>query len=343
MRVRWSAAILVVLSLLASADDGVTVDAVVAAVRTGLTKKHKDAAVAFSLDGMKLAQRLDDRVLEILESEGAGPQTLGALQRMRDDSRLLPAAPDPPPGMAPPPPLSSAEEQRVWRDTTGKAEDYTRALPNFICTETVHRWVDTTAHDQWQPSPTLVADLTYFDQKEDYKLLTVEGKKSNKSIADVGGAFSQGEFGSILVVIFHPNSQTEHRWDHWTTLRKRATSVYFFRVGAGHRPHELRFHTTPADNVSAFVGLHGYLYIDQESGSVMRIAAISEEIPADFPVKNAHMVLDYDYAEIGGARYLLPLRAEVRIDTKSARNLNSVEFQGYRKFRADANVTFDKR
>jgi hypothetical protein len=342
MRVRWSAAIFVMVCLLASAEDGVTVDTAVSTVRSGIAKKHKDAAIAFSLDGMKLSQRLDDRVIEILESEGAGPQSLGVLQRLRDDSRLLPAPPDPPPGMMPPPPLSSAEEQRTWHTATGKAEDYNHALPNFICTETVHRWIDTTAHDEWQPSPTLVADLTYFDQKENYKLLTVEGKKSNTPIAEVGGAFSQGEFGSILMVIFHPNSQTEYRWDHWTMLRKRSTSVYFYRVRAGHHPHQLRFHTTPTDVVSTFVGLHGYVYIDQESGSVMRISAIAEEIPGDFPVQNANTVLDYDYAVIGGARYLLPLRAEVHIDTKNVRNLNSVEFQSYRKFRADANVTFDK-
>jgi len=40
------------------------------------------------VDNLKLSERLEDRVIEILESEGAGPETLGALQRLRDDSRL---------------------------------------------------------------------------------------------------------------------------------------------------------------------------------------------------------------------------------------------------------------
>src|SRR5580692_5380682 len=112
MRVRLSAVLLAV-CLTAMASEPVSVDSVVAAVRTSIAKKHKDAAIAESLDNMKLAQRLDDRVIEILESEGAGPQTLGALQRMRDASRLLPASPGPPPGMTPPPPPSSDEEHRV--------------------------------------------------------------------------------------------------------------------------------------------------------------------------------------------------------------------------------------
>src|SRR5580692_916072 len=103
------------------AAEDVPVDSVVAAVRTALSRKQKDSAAAAALYKMKLAQRLEDRVIEILESEGAGPQTMGALQHMRDESRLLPASPDPPPGMTPPPPPSFAEEDRVWQETAAKS------------------------------------------------------------------------------------------------------------------------------------------------------------------------------------------------------------------------------
>jgi hypothetical protein len=324
------------------ASDAVPVNSVVAAVRTSIAKKHKDAATAESLDGMKLAQRLDDRVIEILESEGAGPQTLGALQRLRDASRLLPAPLDPPPGMAPPPPPSSEEENRTWQDAAGKAQDYVRSLPDFVCTETIHRWADASGREDWQPSATIVADLTYFGQKENYKLLTVDGKRSDRELPDVGGAISQGEFGSILATIFHSGAQTEFRWDHWTTLRKRPTSVYFFRVAAALHPHELWFRNGPNDLIKTVAGLHGYVYVDAATSSAMRISSIAEDIPADFPVRRSSTVLDYDYADIGGTRYLLPFRAEVRIDSRNLQSLNAVEFRNYRKFQAETTVSFGK-
>jgi hypothetical protein len=298
--------------------------------------------MAEALDKMTLAQHLEDRVIEILESEGAGPQTLGALQRMRDASRLLPAPPNPPPGMTPPPPPSSTEEHEVWQTTAGKSQDYSRSLPNFICSETIHRWADPTGKEDWQPSPTVVADVTYFDQKEKYQVTAVDGKPSDKPLPEVDGAMSQGEFGSILATIFNPVAETDYRWDHWTTLRKRPTSVYFYRVTASHHPHELWFRTGPAEGLKAVVGLHGYVYIDRETDSVTRLSAIAEDIPADFPVKGSSTTLDYGYADIGGTRYLLPLRAEVRIDGGKLQSLNAVEFQKYRKFRADASVSFDK-
>jgi hypothetical protein len=146
----------------------------------------------------------------------------------------------------------------------------------------------------------------------------------------------------MLATVFGTASETGYRWDHWTTLRKRPTSVYFFRVTASHHPHELWFRTGPGKAIKAVVGLHGYVYIDRETDRVTRISAVAEDIPAGFPVQRSSTVLDYDYADIGGTRYLLPLRAEVRIDAGKLQSLNAVEFQKYRKFRADASVSFDK-
>jgi hypothetical protein len=341
MRVRATAA-LFAFCLATLASDAVPLDAVVAAVRTSMSKKRKDSAIAETLDKMQLAQRLDDRVIEILESEGAGPQTLGALQRMRDASRLLPAPSDPPPGMTPPPPLSSAEENRQWQTVAAQAGDYTRSLPDFLCTETVNRWVDPTGKEDWRAGSTVVADLSYFEQKENYKVLTVDGKPAKGTLTDLDGTISQGEFGSLLAVIFSPGSQAEYRWDHWTVLRKRPTSVYFYRVTASHHPHELHERTS-SGSVIAVVGLHGFVYVDQATASVMRISFVAEDIPSGFPVQRATTVLDYDYAKIGDDPYLLPLRVEVRIDSKGGASLNSVQFQNYRKFKADTTVSFEKK
>jgi hypothetical protein len=341
MRVPLSVVLLAV-CIWAAADDGVPVDSVVAAVRTSIAKKRKDAVTAAALDQVQLAQHLEDRVIEILESEGAGPQTLGALQRLRDASRFLPAPPDPPKGMMPPPPPSAGEESQAWQNATDKARDYIHTLPDFICSETIYRWADPTGNEKWQPAPTVVADLTFFDRQEHYQVKTVDGKPSDKSLPELNGAISAGEFGSMMATIFKPDSETERRWDHWTVLRKRPASVFFFRIAASHHPHELWYRTGPGKMIKTVVGLHGYVYLDPENGSVTRISTIVEDIPAAFPVQRSNTVLDYDYADVGGTLYLLPMRAEVRMDAGELQSLNAVEFHKYRKFGADTSVSFGK-
>jgi hypothetical protein len=323
------------------ADGGASVNSVVATVRSAIRKKHRDADVAAALDKMKLAERLEDRVIEELESEGAGPQTLGALQHMRDQSRLLEPPAGPPPGMIPPPAPSAVEEYRVWQDTRSNSLDYTESLPDFICTETIHRWTDPEGNENWQAAPTIVAELTFFERKESYQAIAVAGQPAaGESILDVGGATSQGEFGTMLATIFNPALETEYRWDHWTTLRKRPTYVYRFRISNAHGPHRLRFGVEGKGQVTIAVGLDGYVYIDRESNRVTRISEEDRDIPAGFPVQKATTVLDYDYGAIGGRQYLLPLRAEVRVDVGKLQSLNTVEFQAYRKFASDATVKF---
>ena len=51
--------------------------------------------------------------------------------------------------------------------------------------------------------------------------------------------------------------------------------------------------------------------------------------------------LDFDYADIGGSTFLLPLRAEIRMRHDRNLSRNVIEFRLYRKFSADAKISFD--
>jgi hypothetical protein len=116
--------------------------------------------------------------------------------------------------------------------------------------------------------------------------------------------------------------------------------VYSFRISAAHIPHHLWFGAPGRGGITVAVGQRGYIYIDRETGRVTRIAEEAENIPPDFPVQKAGTVLDYDYADVGGRRFLLPLRAEVRVDANNVQTLNTVEFQAFRKFSSEATVSF---
>ncbi|MEK7407927.1 MAG: hypothetical protein AAB225_22885 [Acidobacteriota bacterium] len=52
-------------------------------------------------------------------------------------------------------------------------------------------------------------------------------------------------------------------------------------------------------------------------------------------------MLDYDFTDIAGGQYWLPLRAVVRMREGKRLAKNEVEFRLYRKFAAEAVVTFE--
>jgi len=81
--------------------------------------------------------------------------------------------------------------------------------------------------------------------------------------------------------------------------------------------------------------------VDRGNEMVMRVTMEAEDIPASFPIQAASDKLDYDYVTISGREFVLPLRAEVRMRESKYLTKNEVEFRLYRKFGAEATITYD--
>jgi len=330
--------ILLVANLSATAQSLRSVNDLVTTVRDALRQNRNDRQIARSLRRIRLAERLDDRTVETLESDGAGPQTVEELLHLRDASSGMPAPLAP--AIESPPQPSPEEQRRIWAAATANSLNYSESLPDFICNEVVRRFKDPTGRESFRLADTLVIRLTYFEHKEDYRLLTVNNRSTGLSYEQTGGAITEGEFGTMLFSTFTPAAQTEYRWDHWTTLRKRPASVYFFRIVPPHSYYRITWGTTAGGRRSTTAGQHGYVYVDRESNMVVRIAATADGIPQDFPVQKAITLLDYGFSEVGGRQYLLPLHATTRLDALPFQHRNEVDFLAYRKFSADATISF---
>jgi hypothetical protein len=81
--------------------------------------------------------------------------------------------------------------------------------------------------------------------------------------------------------------------------------------------------------------------VDRDVPVVMRVTLEAETLPPSFPIQEARTMLDYDYIDISGQDFLLPLRSEMRMREGRLLVKNLTEFRSYRKFGADATITFD--
>jgi hypothetical protein len=321
-----------------AAQNGSTVADVIRLVRTAIERHDKDADLAKAVHKLKPAERLDYRIVDALETEGAGPKALAELERLRDLSRTLP-----PPAIRfafAQDPIPVAEDQRrIVRETQQIALNYSRSLPDFFCTEVVKRHDD--ARGPLQLRDTLEIKLTFFEGKEDYRVLTVNGRPNIRPLEEVGGSISKGEFASMLNSIFTGQSQAVLQWDHWTTVRNRVAHVYAFRIKVENSSYHISFrYPGRFTSQGVKVGQHGYVYIDRETNQVLRIVSEADTIPKNFPVQHSSTVLDYDFVDVGGRQFLLPLRADVRLSTDRLNTRNLVEFHGYRKFSGESTITF---
>ena len=317
-----------------------SIDQLISFVTSSIQLKHPDRQVADYLRGIKLRNRLEERTIIELQAAGAGPRTVEALRALQTNSASLPprsvAEATTPPAVEIPPP-SPAERKQVLEETRRYASNYTRQLPDFICTQVTRRYVDPSGLEFWQREDTLTARLSYFEQKEDYKLIAVNGVYADLPFQRVGGATSTGEFGSMLREIFDRESQAVFQWERWATLRGRRTHVFAYRVPQANSKWWVVYQDT--DRIRP--GYQGLIYVDRETGAVSRITLEAEDLPPGFPISQASTMLDYDLAEVGSQKYMLPLRAEMRLRHGKMLSRNETEFRMYRKFSAEASITFE--
>lgn len=298
-----------------------------------------DADIARAVSQTALSERLDLAVVEELQSRGAGPQTVEALEKLRWlGLKLVPAS-----GIvlfdAPALP-SVAEREAVIAVAREEALRYTSGLPDFICTQTVSRFEDAKFTQNWKALDRLKVATAYNGKAETYKLLEVNGKATTKDFRKVGGFRSSGEFGGTLRAIFRETSQTEFQWERWSRLRGRMAYVFSYRVAKAHSTYGVGFSTlTKKGRVTA--GMVGSVWIDRQTKRVLRLTSEAEELPADWPIRSTPSMMDYDWADVGGVAYLLPRRIDSRVIRVKNQRRNVTEFSEYKKFSAEATVSFE--
>ncbi len=258
-----------------------------------------------------------------------------------------------------PPPPSPEEQATIIAEARALALGFSDRLPDFICTEVARRWVRRSGHnsttiiddpfmqrpwkvekspneENWKLKDTLTVQLSYFEQKEQYMLVLVNGKPSKQSYESVGGATSYGDFGSALGILFQQSSRATFGWDHWGLLNHQPVMVFNFSVSRSNSQWRVAY-----ESKEELTGFRGLVFIEPNLHEVLKLEVNADEIPKNFPIQKSGVEMDYRMQTVGNREYLLPLRAVDWNDTKSFSTRNEAEFRRYRKFSADSKIEFD--
>jgi hypothetical protein len=348
MRFRQLGAVLVFCLAATAQAQTLKLDELMKFLTSSVELKMTDTEVAKYLAKAKLSERLDDVTIEKLLASGIGPKTLNALRVLRDQSESLSTAK--PVAAAPkvelPPAPNAVEQAAIIEEVREYALNYSKSLPNFLSTQVVRRYQagapgsrynTRSSEPSWVQVDLLTLRLSYFDQKEEYTLIMHNNKPTTQDYKSVGGATSTGEFGSLLRDIFEPRTHARFGWDRWARLRDQLVMAFSYSVEQANSQwgieYEKKDHIVPAYS--------GRILIDKDTHVVLRITLNADNIPATFPVKMATTILDYDYTDISGHQFLLPLKSETQMSADGVLSRNDTEFRLYRKYSAESGITYD--
>jgi hypothetical protein len=236
---------------------------------------------------------------------------------------------------------------------------YTQRLPDYACTQVTH-WATTYTFPHAQgptggvteaqtPGGTGVteAQIGYLDHREMEKVTTINGKPAARAEAkDLPPASSHGEFGSLLALIFDPQTPTEFHWRGRATRNGRRMYVFSYHVPkpAGYVLQEgQRTTVVPAE---------GLVYADFETKAVTRIEMQCTDIPSDSGYRSLELTLNYKLTSVAGREFMLP--SDFKLNSRQRQAADNIfgfgivdtevkaQFKDYRRFSADSEIQFER-
>jgi hypothetical protein len=240
----------------------------------------------------------------------------------------------------------SAEVLAKAREATLAAVD---EMPDFVVKQLISRGYAYAGTNNWKSLDRLAIAVSYSAEKgEQYKVLSVNGSPVNaeqgSNYSGLSGATTSGEFVEGLAAIFKPDRKTEFKLIDTGVVRNRRALVYEYQIalennkggGVGFRA------SRAASGEYVDAGQKGKVWIDRDTFRVLRIEFRLTELPPAFPVKAFESLTEYDWVEISGEKYLLPVMSDARFTTTSSIGLlqdrNLIRFKDYQKYGTEVKI-----
>ena len=277
------------------------------------------------------------------------------LRRRKPGERPRPPAPPPveTASAAPPPPQPEPVRETVvvvenafarppdpvLEKARAMALSFTESLPNYYCKELITRFANTSHKINWQPQDVVSAEVIYEKQRERYRNIAINGKPTKKSMQELPGAWSTGEFGTVLADLFSAGTAADFVSTKEDQAAGRAAVVYEFTV----ERQNSHWHIHAASQ-SIAPAYSGGVWIDKKTHQVLRIEMEAKSLPREFPFDKVESTVDYQYVRLGSeAQFLLPVHAETLMCQHGTNvcSKNVIDFRNYHKYTSESSIIFN--
>lgn len=223
-------------------------------------------------------------------------------------------------------------------------------MPDFVVKQLIARSEAYAGTNNWKRLDNVAIAVSFSLTKgEEYKVMAINGTPVNaekgNNYGGLSGSTTRGEFVEALEIVFKPESKTEFSFVDTDVVRGRQAVVYNYKIALennkGTNSIALKGTFTPAVRI----GRKGRIWVDRKTFRILRLELLATDLPASFDVKSYESVIDYDWVEIGGEKYLLPISADNKFTTASGSQLfqdrNYIRFKDYQKYGSEVRILDD--
>jgi hypothetical protein len=216
-------------------------------------------------------------------------------------------------------------------------DDLYANLKSFVCQEEIQRFKGDMHGSKSRPIDRVSANLSFENGVERYYDIR-QNSHSLTSISALTGAWSEGEFGTLLQQTAQLLASQSVSFVESTTLAGKAAVIYRFSVTEGESPWDLE------------VGSAHYrlpfttdVWISAATGEILKITRKSISIPEETRISEIDWDVTLDAVDLNGTTWRLPTAAAYSVSYVEAkrREWNQMSFSGYRRYGSESSLRFD--
>lgn len=289
------------------------------------TRRLSDKELAEQLSHMELTQRLSTTRLRVLTAHLPGKRSREALLVIADSSAFLDLPPSELPSL--PAPDTATQKQIVSRAVDYVASAIHR-MPDFLATRRLTRF-EAKQVTRGVEHPAIVETHGFHVVDRTHANVRVRGGEEvadttpAQAVSLMSGYSNWGVFGPLLGIVMADVMKGKMGWDHWEPGPTGPLAVFRYVVSEQSSHYNVSYCRFLGTNgwlrdYNVTPQYHGELAIDPESGAVMRLVLKTDLAPSpllhtehadESPLTRSDVVVEYGPVEIGGSRYICPVKS----------------------------------
>ena len=241
----------------------------------------------------------------------------------------IPEIPMPPPSILKRNPAPTGDA--IIDKARAAAMTSSEGLPQLICEEVMANSTRDANATGWQPLDQVTAETIYADGEESHRQIKVNNQSADQQA--LAGSWPIGRLLGTLKELFSPETAARFNFGGDTNLFDLQARIYDFDVASDQSQWAMRM---GSQSINAAYG--GTVWIDKESGRVLRLEMQARDLPAAFPLERLETNVEYSSVRIAGKPFLLPTHVETmgcQRDTHACTQ-SVIDFRTYRAYVADA-------
>ena len=183
-------------------------------------------------------------------------------------------------------------------------------LPNFTCQEVMARSSRDSNETNWQAIDVLSGEMVYEGGKQSYRNLKIndqpaEDQSDAQVVSAMSASWSVERLISALTELFSPDTAAQFQFGGQTDLPNMQARVYDFDVTKENSQWLMRM-----GSETIHAAYNGSVWLDKESGRVLRLEMLARQLPEAFPVEKVETDIEYSFLRLGESSAEVPVHVE---------------------------------